>query len=870
MLTRIAGIGGSGSDNTTGVTCRWPPVARLGRVVVLLFFTVVVATSGQTGRDAVSELTAVRAAVEDELYDVAEKRARALLSEPAEGEAGLRGPEEVERAAGLLMRALHAQGKHEAILELLTAKNGWSSRVMDKGLLVYWRAVALYERGALDQALELVAGFDEEKATSRFAADMQRLQAWCRLKRGETDAAFALFAAFDREHGASEMGPENLLDWAKALLAAGQTEAANPILLRLAALPPAQVSGQQGRVWLGHGLMATGQRPEAVAMFASVGTNTNACQDLRAEAWLFVASAQKALTNMPAVVAALSNGLALAESPELKRKGGMALGRALLEMGQLDSGIPMVKAYVSASPQAVESEACQLALAQALLDHDRSDEAVMEFQHYLETFTNTAGQARACFGKGWALFNVGRYAESAAAFVKAHDLYGSAAKKGECLLKVGDAHFANGQFRLAAGTYRRLLHEYPDLDLAPNAMFQLAESLGRAEDSAAEVTFLGLAARYPETVFAEEALLRVAELKQKDERWIEAIEAFGRVVTVYSNGVFVAEARAGRGLALYNLFRFQEALRDFECVVADFPESAVAERANYMRGMCLYGMWRDKDAMQLCKDFLVRYPESPWAPAVRFWIAKQAFNGGEYEEAEMRFLEFAEKYPANAEADHALLRAGLAASARHEYVRVVEHVARLVKDHPESGRLPEARMMQGEALCEQGRFSAAILVFDEMINKYPDRDLTIRAWLRKGDCHFTLGTDDATRYKESRECYRVVANSSSADADTALEAEYKIGRCLEKLGRAGDALEQYYIKVIVRFLDEREKGAWRDEVAKMWFVRAVFNASDIMAAKKQWRRAVLLLERVIKIGVPGADEAEKRIKQIKAEHRWLF
>jgi hypothetical protein len=116
----------------------------------------------------------------------------------------------------------------------------------------------------------------------------------------------------------------------------------------------------------------------------------------------------------------------------------------------------------------------------------------------------------------------------------------------------------------------------------------------------------------------------------------------------------------------------------------------------------------------------------------------------------------------------------------------------------------------------------------------------------------------------------VVVGSSAARPDLVIQAKYKIGRCFEKLGRVSDALEQYYINVMLPYLQDREKGVWYSEGAKLWFTRSAFKAADILEAKKDWGGAVKVLERVISADVPEVMEARERVRRIKSEHRWDF
>jgi hypothetical protein len=117
--------------------------------------------------------------------------------------------------------------------------------------------------------------------------------------------------------------------------------------------------------------------------------------------------------------------------------------------------------------------------------------------------------------------------------------------------------------------------------------------------------------------------------------------------------------------------------------------------------------------------------------------------------------------------------------------------------------------------------------------------------------------------------YRAVAKSSGAAFDLELQAEYKIGRCLDKLGRKAEAFEQYYTRVVAGYLDHGGVSREVSAAAAVWFTKAAFAAADILEADKNWRRAVRVLERVVSARVPAARDAQERIDRIRSEH-WIW
>jgi tetratricopeptide (TPR) repeat protein len=204
-----------------------------------------------------------------------------------------------------------------------------------------------------------------------------------------------------------------------------------------------------------------------------------------------------------------------------------------------------------------------------------------------------------------------------------------------------------------------------------------------------------------------------------------------------------------------------------------------------------------------------------------------------------------------------------------EFSRASQHFTELARQHPtRTDLLPEARFLQAKAKSKLGDYPDAILIYDEIINNYPKHRLVDNASRRKGDIHFSLGAAEPERYKEAIHAFQAVIASPTADLDLVLHAEYMIGRCLEQLDRKPDAFEQYY-KVIVHFFDERTRGVWPNDEAKLWFSRAGFNAFELLAQEGKWRRAIQVLRRIVDANVPASIEAQKRIEEVLTKRWWM-
>ncbi len=861
----------------------WKPffILRRGLPAFLFILNLVLALQVSGVQDAgTDELDLIlkegKAALEDGLSDIAYKKIRTYLTL---GQDALK-PEQRKEAVILLARSMYAQKKSRKALDVLEPGSKWRRDLPEDAGFVFWRGFFLYETGEYDKALDVLSGLGREYSGGADGSRIKRLQAWCYLKKDMINEAIAAFREYEKMPNVAEERAVDLLDWGKALIGFGYIDEGGLVLAKLMDMPVVSKPVQEGRYWLGQVFIEKKELDYAGNVLTVLGNDESAADDLRSQAWGSLAEVYESRSDKANALMAFSNGVALAKSHDIKEKMSLDFGRLLVEAGRFEEGIPLLRGFMISHADDPSSGDIQLRLSEALLEYGKFEESVAEFQHYLETFSDERGQALAYAGKGRGLIKLNRYAEAAIVFKKAYVLFKEPLLKQESLLEMGNAYIANGQYKLADEIYQKFLEEFPASDLTARARYQLAQSsVSAGEYEIAERRFIELLDIYPGTDWAAESLLRIAEIKVRKaegtgsrESWLDALAGFNRVMESYSNGACFVQALLGRGMVNYNLFRSPEALTDFERIVADFPKDPAYEQAYYMRGMCYYRLGRNEDAVMTWRSFVSRFPVSKWAPEVLFEVAKYEYNKADYKSAGQDFLTLVEKYPSSQMADDALLKAGQCAYNSEEYVRAEQIFARVAKEYPQSSRLAEVRFNQADTLNRLGSYSAAILALEEIIKKYPSSDLTVLAWMKKGDCLFLLGSEDIERYEESMKSYRVVVNSKEAGIDLVLQAEYKIGRCMEKMGLAKDAIEQYYVKVMMPFLEEKQKGVSQSENCMMWFWRASRDAADIMESQKEWKKAVSILERVVDAGLEGvaSDEARERIKKIKTEHWSLF
>lgn len=800
-----------------------------------------------------------RSAMQDELYPLAEKHFREALLQASAGKTRL-------DTTLWLSRALLAQARTEEAAHMLEAARPEAAGRPEEGALLYGLARARFAQKAYGQALDALKETLPLQLDPETSADVTRLLARSYLADRQTEKAFAAFAAFDRLYPDSREAPDNLLDWAAALMGTPQPDQAAPVLDLLLTRFPAHPNAVQAVLWRAE-ISLNQNAYDAVEKTAlPMATAKDRGPDAPAKAWILIARAREKAGRLDAAKAALAEAETLQPHPTVLSRIRLARAQQMIRQGDFEQGATLLREAAQGLPGDPDAAAAQLELADRWLERGQPEQAAEAYQRYLEAFTDVEGRVRALLGKGWCFETLKRPQEAAAEFEKAFETASDPSARQIALFKTGDAFFQSGQFQTALERYTRLVREWPEGPHAARAAFQTAEclrSLGQFDEAAAR--FADVENRKGDPGLAETAGLKRAMLHEDRGQWPEAAAAYGAWMERYPQGALRPRVLLERGLAWYRLGAFDKALLDFDALVRDFSQNPAAEQAFFMRGWCLYLQGEDEKALRVCTDFVAAYPASRWAPDVEFWLGEYAFNRREYAVAEKQFAGLTDRHPDSELADRALYWAGRAAAGAKEYLRAIEHFNRLSKAYPKSGKLPEARFAQGDALSELGEFAGAILAFDEIGENYPTSYLANLAMGRKGDCHYTLGAEEPARYEQALACYQAVMASPTVTPDLKLQAEYKLGRCMEKMNRLDEGLT-HYMNVVYSHLQARAEGRMGSEV---WFTRAAFNAAAIKEKQEAWREAVHIYRRVIEAGAAASEEAQARIRKIRLE-KWLL
>lgn len=822
---------------------------------------------------AADDLTVARRALGDGLWGLAAKHA-AVAAQTATSS--------VVRAESRLVQleALAGAGRAGNMLQLL---GSWPDATGD--CFRYWRAWANASCGRLAAARELLS---VPFADKRYSALGLRLAARVEADSGTLSAADAAYArAAAALEDDAQARAENAVEWARFKCRGGDAAGALALLRREEAPSISGPSGDEARLLEADLAAATGDASGARKIReALVAGGTNTSERAYVLAACALSESMLAAGAVKDALGAASNAVARAQLPELARHAGFAMGFALFASptGRV-AGAKQIATLVRSNPDAPESAAAQRRLADGLLAAGDAEAAVREYDVLLQAFPVHALDAHVLEGRGWAFLHLGRNSEAVGLFARAAQVASNAVDKARCIFKQADALFAGGRFDEAAAVYGAV----PAGELQDKALFRRADAMVRANKSGdAAEAFRAIQKEGGE--YAVEAGLRLAALEASLGHVEDAVAVYSSLLDGAAASRRLAagqrvRAFAGRGRALYRAYRFAEAEADFAAVGK--MDSARRDEMDFLMVLCQYGAGREREAAAAARALLTRMADSALRVDLQMWIATYDAGRREWPAAIAGFEACATNSRVTVERRvEAFVRAARCAAELPDFQKSLELAvgastnavavgaeATAKKTFAGAAWMAEALVLQGEALCELGRFEDAEFVLERAARANGGEAMQHRAALARANCYFVMGAGDAKRYQSAIDAYGMIQKDESYSPSQRIAASYNMARALEKLRRLDEAADVYYTNVVQAYWDgvrpdgspgaEDAPRVWFDSSARQYFSRAVYNLADHYESRGELRQAARMLEYLVRAGLPAKKEARRRIAQLK-------
>jgi TolA-binding protein len=167
----------------------------------------------------------------------------------------------------------------------------------------------------------------------------------------------------------------------------------------------------------------------------------------------------------------------------------------------------------------------------------------------------------------------------------------------------------------AAYTWHRTVQEREAQGLlvkASSAMWGSAPGAQRNPEEAKKV-YAEVAAKYPGTVAAEEALIRLGNLQFEASKYDEAIATYGNYLTSYPSGRFRVMAGIGKAYAEEAKGDLPVAERTLTQLVDSVKDDPLAGEAYSSLAHVYEAMKKPEDALRIYNQIAERFPQTHWA-----------------------------------------------------------------------------------------------------------------------------------------------------------------------------------------------------------------------------------------------------------------
>jgi tetratricopeptide (TPR) repeat protein len=172
-----------------------------------------------------------------------------------------------------------------------------------------------------------------------------------------------------------------------------------------------------------------------------------------------------------------------------------------------------------------------------------------------------------------------------------------------------------------------------------------------------------------------------------------------------------------------------------------------------------------------------------------------------------------------------------------------------------------ARMRQGDIFRKRNDFPSAQRAYESLVNMFPQRPDVVLAQLALADCHYVQSAAGESTASDphadaAQRIYEQLRDRVDAPRDVQVEAGYKLGALLLRLGRLEEAAKVWWTDVAGPFLKDETKPMEPEAKRPYWLARTLCELGDLQEKRGRIEEAkaayLLVLEKRLTAGEPTA------------------
>jgi tetratricopeptide (TPR) repeat protein len=277
----------------------------------------------------------------------------------------------------------------------------------------------------------------------------------------------------------------------------------------------------------------------------------------------------------------------------------------------------------------------------------------------------------------------------------------------------------------------------------------------------------------------------------------------------------------------------------------------------------LIGSGDSTAGMEVLSGLRTGYAES--SAAERSYLTEADYHASinDFKAAQETLLKLAELYESSELAPQALFEAALYCERRGP-----EHFEAAVRVHHDlTVRYPEdvlffaARLKQGDLLRQMNDFASAQIIYENLIQSFPEHPRRYVAELSRADCMLALAKDNGEQLKDVALALERLIDMPNLPVDFQAEVGYKWGFSLMQRGALVES-QKVFALIATNFLGDGENATRLGRTGRYWMARVLLELGAGLEASGELAEARRVYRKMVAYNLPGRNLAQSRANRL--------
>lgn len=319
---------------------------------------------------------------------------------------------------------------------------------------------------------------------------------------------------------------------------------------------------------------------------------------------------QAVITRYPQSAEAAEAKRALADMRDAKTRNTIQAARADVRAERYTQALTELTALLKTTPGAEIAAEAQYLLGVTHEAQKRAPQAVAAYTEALRLKPGASWEPDIQASLAWLYIDLKQPALAEKAANAALSAHRTREQEQQANLALLQALLDQNKLEAVLVQCKTLLDRGATADAVPTVLYIQAATLTRqnhADDALA--LWERLAAEYPKSEYAAQALLKLGEARSKGEKWEEARVFYARLVSDFPASPLAAEARFDLAGALYHQDKFAEAATAYDMLAENKTAGDLTPEALYWAGVAYTRADNKEQAIKRLTTLVEKYPK---------------------------------------------------------------------------------------------------------------------------------------------------------------------------------------------------------------------------------------------------------------------